>query len=78
MVGVLPFDRWQVSEARAESSGVVSVYPDEDRSACPGTVVESVPADKFTFEGAEERFGDRVVSTYPGAPNRLDHLVASN
>ena len=54
MVGVLPFDRWQVSEAGVEPSGVVSVDPGEDRPAGPGPVFELVSADEFTFEGAEE------------------------
>lgn len=67
MVGVLPFDRWQVSEGGVESSGVVSVDPGEDRPAGPGTVFEAVAADELPFQGAEERFGDRVVPTHPGA-----------
>ena len=78
MVGVLPFDRWQVSEGGVESSVVVSIDPGEDRSAGPGTVVEPVAADEFTFQGAEERFSDRVVPTLPGASYRLDHLTVGD
>ena len=58
MVGVFPFDRWQVYEGGVESSGVVSVDPGEDRSASTVPVVEAVPADEFMCRRAEERFCD--------------------
>jgi len=67
MVGVLPFDRGQVLEARVAPSGVVSVDPRKDRSACPGAVLELVPVDEFTFQRAEERFRNCVVPTHSGA-----------
>ncbi len=58
MVGVLPFDRGQVLEARVEPSGVVSVDPREDLPSHSGAVFEPVPADEFTFQRTEERFSD--------------------
>lgn len=44
-----------------EPPGVVTVDPGEDRTSGSGPVFEPVAADEFTFEGAEERLGDRVV-----------------
>ncbi len=61
MVGVLPFDGWQVSEGGVEPAGVVAVDPGEDHSAGPGPVLEPVPADEYTFQRAEERFRYCVV-----------------